>query len=100
MIHLGIYQRWSPREHILKSLASKVKSLALASKSQVLENCPLLGSSTALFFVLLKSCWKTPETLQKICEDLFCFPQLEVARKIPLLVLLMGSGASESATVR
>ena len=41
-----IYQRWSPRirpwsqGHILKSLAmaSKVKSLALASKPQVLEN--------------------------------------------------------------
>ena len=44
-------QRWSPRErpwprgHILKSLA-----LALASKPQVLENCPVLGSRTALFF--------------------------------------------------
>ena len=66
-------QRWSPRGrpwprgrprgHILKSLAlaskvkslalalaSKVKSLALASKPQVLENCPVLGSRTALFF--------------------------------------------------
>ena len=33
-------QRWSPRGHILKSLASK---------PQVLENCPALGSRTALF---------------------------------------------------
>ena len=39
-------QRWSPRGrlwprgHILKSLASK---------PQVLENCPVLGSRTALF---------------------------------------------------
>ena len=48
-----IYQRWSPRGrpwprgrprgHILKSLA-------LASKPQVLENWPVLGSRTPLFF--------------------------------------------------
>ena len=54
-------QRWSPRGrpwprgHILKSLAlaSKVKSLALASRPQVLENWPVLGSRTAVFFELL-----------------------------------------------
>ena len=50
-------QRWSPRErpwprgcprgHILKSLA-------LASRPQVLENWPVLGSRTALFFGMLK----------------------------------------------
>ena len=33
-----------PRGHILKSL-----TLALASKPQVLENCPVFGSRTALF---------------------------------------------------
>ena len=54
-----IKQRWSPRgrpwprgrprEHILKSLA-------LASRPQVLENWPVLGSRTALFFELLKFC--------------------------------------------
>ena len=64
------YQRWSPRGrprgHILKSLA-------LASKTQVLENCSTLGSRTALFFKPLKFCWKAPETSQKICEDLFLF---------------------------
>ena len=59
-------QRWSPRGrpwprgrprgHILKSLASKVKSLALASKPQVLENWPVRGSRTALFFELLQFC--------------------------------------------
>ena len=57
-------QRWSPRGrpwprgHILKSLAlaSKVKFLALASRPQVLENWPVLGSRTALFFELLKFC--------------------------------------------
>ena len=56
-----IYQWWSPRGHILKSLASKVKSLALASRPQVLENWPVLGPRTALFFVLLKFC----EALEK-----------------------------------
>ena len=42
-------QRWSPRGHILKFLA-------LASRSQVLENWPVLGSRTAQFFELLKFC--------------------------------------------
>ena len=75
-------QRWSlrrrpwprglPRGHILK---------ALASKPQVLENCPVLGSRTALFFEQLKFCWKTPETSRKICEHLFCFPHLEHKRR-------------------
>ena len=60
------------RGHILKSLA-------LASKPQVLENCPVLGSRTALFFESLKFCWKTLEIPRKICEDLFCFSQLEIA---------------------
>ena len=45
-----------PRGHILKSLASKVKSLALASRPQVLKNWPVLGSRIALFFELLKFC--------------------------------------------
>ena len=61
-------QRWSPRGrpwprgrprgHNLKSLAlaSKVKSLALASRPQVLENWPVLGSRTVLFFGMLKFC--------------------------------------------
>ena len=61
-------QRWSPRGRpwprgqILKSLAlalaSMVKSLALAlaSRPQVLENLPVLGSRTALFFGKLKFC--------------------------------------------
>ena len=40
-------QKWSPRRHILKSLASKL---------QVLENCPVLGSRTAVFLESLKFC--------------------------------------------
>ena len=59
-------QRWSPqgrfwprgrpRGHILKSLAlaSKVKSLAL--KPQIFQNCPVVGSRTALFFEPLNLC--------------------------------------------
>ena len=50
-------------------------SLALASNPQVLENCPVLGSRTALFFVALK----TPKTSRKIREHLFCFLPLEIA---------------------
>ena len=74
-------QKWSlrgrPRGHILKSLAlaSKVKFLALASKPQFLENWPVLGSRTALFFELLKVCG-APE---KFFEKRFF---LEIARKI------------------
>ena len=49
-------QSWSPRGHILKSLALRVKTLALASKPQVLKNCPVLGSRRALFFEPLKLC--------------------------------------------
>ena len=71
-------QRWRPRErpwprgHILKSLA-------LASKPQVL-GLGLEASRTALFFEQLKFLWKTPETSQKICENLFCFSHLEHRR--------------------
>ena len=70
-----IKQRWSPRGHILKSLA-------LASRPQVLENWPVLGSRTALFFGMLKFCgaleifWKTffsGDRLKNFCEDLFFF---------------------------
>ena len=42
-------QRWSPRGHILKSWA-------LASRPEIFENWPVLGSRTALFFELLKFC--------------------------------------------
>ena len=67
-------QRWSPRGrpwprgHILKSLA-------LASRPQVLENWPVLGSRTALFFELLKFC----EALEKFFGKRFF---VEIARKI------------------
>ena len=50
---------WLPEvESLRTSLASRtpLESLALASRPQVLENCPVLGSRTALFFELLKFC--------------------------------------------
>ena len=50
-------QRWSSRGHILKSLVSK---------PQVLENCPVLDSKTALFFESLK--------LRRLPEKSFCRP--------------------------
>ena len=69
-----IPQRWSPRGHNLKSLA-------LASKPQVLENCPVLGSRTALFFEWLKFCRAAKNVFldrfffggcrKKMFEDLF-----------------------------
>ena len=77
MLQKAIYQRWSPRGQILKSLAlaSKVKSLALASRPQVLENWPVLGSRTAVFFELLKFCG----ALEKYFRKRFF---VEIARKI------------------
>ena len=71
-------QRWSPRGrpwprgrprgHILQSLA-------LASRPQVLENWPVLGSRTALFFELLKFC----DALENFFGKRFF---VEIARKI------------------
>ena len=81
MLH---WQRWSPRGrsrgHILKSLALalKVKSLALASRPQVLENWPvfwIVKILTALFFELLKFCG----ALEKFFGKRFF---VEIARKI------------------
>ena len=57
-----------PRGHIFKSLA-------LASKPQVLENCPVLGSRTALFFEWLKFC----RSAEKCFSGPFFF--LEIDRK-------------------
>ena len=51
-------QRWSPWGQILKSLA-------LASRPQVLENWPVLGSRTVLFFEVLKFCGALEKTFGK-----------------------------------
>ena len=67
-------QRWSPRGRSWPRGRPRGQILkSLASKPQVIKNCPVLGSRTAPFFEPLKICWKAPETLQKICEDLFLF---------------------------
>ena len=81
--HYSKSQRWSPRGRpwprgqILKSLASR---------PQVLENWPVLGSRTAVFFELLKFCralekffGKTffcGDRLKNFCEDLFFFSEI------------------------
>ena len=54
-LHLifGKKQRCSPRGRLWPR-GQILKSLALASKPQVLETCSVLGSRTALFFELLK----------------------------------------------
>ena len=52
-------QRWSPRGRPWprgRPRGQILKSLALASRPQVLENWPVLGSRTALFFGKLKFC--------------------------------------------
>ena len=78
-VNISVYrcsqQKWSPwgrswpwgrpRGHILKSLAS-------ASRPQVLEICPVLGSRTALFLNRLT------ENLQR---SFFWLPQVEIAWK-------------------
>ena len=82
IFHYLSYQRWSPRGHILKSLAlaSKVKSLALASSPRKLA-CPRLEDSTMFWIVKIlwsawKCFWKTffcGDRLKNFCEDLFFF---------------------------
>ena len=78
-----ITQRWSPRGQILKYLASKVKSLALASRPQVLENWHVLGSRTAVFFELLKF----RGALEKFFGKRFF---VEIARKIFVKTFFFG----------
>ena len=52
-------------ESLTLALVSKVKFLALASRPQVLENWPVLGSRTTLFFELLKLCGATEKFFGK-----------------------------------
>ena len=59
VIEVGYNQRWSPRGRPWprgRPRGQILKFLALASRPQVLENWPVLGSRTALFFELLKFC--------------------------------------------
>ena len=88
-------QRWSPRRQILKSLA-------LASRPQVLENWPVLGSRTALFFGMLKFCgalekflgkrFFSGDRLKNFCEDLFFF----FGEHLRFVSLVLGLGLEHS----
>ena len=69
-----ITRRWSPRGHILKFLA-------LASKPQVLENCPVLGSRTALFLNRWNFVGKRQKPCGKSAKTFFWFPLVEIAGK-------------------
>ena len=109
-------QRWSPqgrpwpRGHILKSLA-------LASRPQVLKNWPVLSSRTALIFELLKFCrvlekfvgkrifveiaWKIfvktfffGDRPKNFCEELFFF----FWRALALVSLVLGLGLEHSCS--
>ena len=71
-----IFQRWSPRGRSWPQGRPRghiLKSLALASRPQVLENWPVLGSRTALFFELLKFCG----ALEKFLRNVFSWRSLE-----------------------
>ena len=52
LIRHHVYQRWSPRGR----LPSRTHFEVLGLEGQVLENWPVLGSRTAVFFELLKFC--------------------------------------------
>ena len=76
------------------ALASKVKSLALASMPQVLENCPVLGSRPAQFFELLKVCGAPEKFFGKhffseIAEKIFS-EDLFFWRALALVFLVLG----------
>ena len=104
-------QRWSPRGRpwpwgqILKSLAlalaSKVKSLALASRPEVLKNWPVLGSRTALFFELLKFCGAVEKFfgkrfLWRSFEKFLWRPFFFFWRAFALVSLVLGLGLEHS----
>ena len=63
-----ISQRWSPRGRPWprgRPPGQILKSLALASRPQALENWPVLGSRTAVFFELLKFCGALEKFFEK-----------------------------------
>ena len=74
----SLASRWSPRGRpwsrgqILKSLASK---------PQVLENCPVLGSRTALFLNRWNFVGKRHKPCGKSAKTFFWFSQVEIAWK-------------------
>ena len=73
----------SPRTSLASRTSSRthfeVLGLVLEALSPRKLACPRLEDST--IFEQLKFRWKTLETSRKICEHLFCFPQLEHRRR-------------------
>ena len=99
-------QRWSPRgrlwppEHILRSLS-------LVSKPQVLENCSVLGSRTALFFEWLKCCRSAEKCfsrpfffLESAWKNFFKIFFLEIffLRTLAFVSLVLGLGLEHSCS--
>ena len=78
-----------------------LKSLALASKPQVLKNWPVLGSRTALFFELLKFCGALEKFFGKrlfveIAWKIFVKTFFFFWRALALVSLVLGLGLEHS----
>ena len=75
----SLASRTSSRTHFeVLGLGLEGQVLGLEASSPRKLPCPWLEDST--IFEQLKFRWKTPETSQKICEHLFCFPHFEHRR--------------------
>ena len=75
-------QRWSPRGRLWlwgRPLGHIVKSLTLTSKPQVLKNCSVLGSRTALFLNRWNFVGKRQKPCRKSAKTFFWFLQVEIA---------------------
>ena len=104
LIFSKLFIRGGVLENVLEVLGLGIlKSLALASRPQVLENWPVLGSRTALFFKLLKFC----EALEKFFGKRFLWRSLEKFlwrpffffffwRALALVSLVLGLGLEHS----
>ena len=98
---LHFHQRWSPREHILKSLTLEVRSLALASKPTSSRNCQVLGLSLEAYKFLKMPClkkhfffektWNFAENLQCFCKRTFFFGE-----NLRVVSLILGPGLEHS----
>ena len=86
----SVQQRWSPREHIF---------MTLASKPQVLENCSVLGSRTALFFEWLKFCRSAEKCFSRLFfgdrRKIF-FKDFFLRKTLAFVSLVLGLGLEHS----
>ena len=77
-LRTSLASRTSSRTHfevLNLGLEGQVFGLGLEASSPRKLPCPRLKDST--IFEQLTFCWKTPETMQKICKDLFLFSSIE-----------------------